>query len=314
MTVENIRSVLVLLAVLTGAGAVYLLTGRLLRPRPHKGMADFLFPRLAGEKKRKPAEAAVGSEEYKVRLVFSRWGLDVSGRERPALWGLRLGLMGTAAGATLLMGLPPAFAGIAAVAGWFISGEMVEGKWRETQQKVEEELPTFLSRLSGMVETTQNIPQAVETVAMTMDTKSPLRAWLEGRLLAQMTAVGRRALDDLLPEAYAVSPSLGIAVFEIGRLWDVGGAGFADAFKLAAENQANVQRGRVVVAAKASSARGTVKLMIGTLIFTIWMMMSSPSLSSVTRDPLVQLMYIIGGVWMLYGYRFMNNRIDEAIS
>ena len=69
-----------------------------------------------------------------------------------------------------------------------------------------------------------------------------------------------------------------------------------------------------MVAAKASSARGTVKLMIGTLIFTIWMMMSSPSLSSVTRDPLVQLMYIIGGVWMLYGYRFMNNRIDEAIS
>ena len=41
-----------------------------------------------------------------------------------------------------------------------------------------------------------------------------------------------------------ISPSLGIAVFEIGRLWETGGPGYVKAFDMAADNIGDALKAR----------------------------------------------------------------------
>jgi hypothetical protein len=192
--------------------------------RPGGRLAQFARPESAVR------AGDVGTQSHKVRLVFSRFGLDVSGRERPARILVWL-VAGTALALVLLLVRAPMLMAPAAyVAAWFLVESQLNGAWVKLVHGMEKEIPIFLSRLASTVQIESNVLEAMHEVTETLDSKGPLREWLL-RFIGRCQAGGAPALAEMQAEAQAISTSLGITVFEIGRLWETGGPGYARAFE-----------------------------------------------------------------------------------
>jgi hypothetical protein len=110
-----------------------------------------------------------------------------------------------------------------------------------------------------------------------------------------------------------ISPSLALLVFEIGRLLETGGAGFAQAFTATAEHLTSILKARAVARSKAEAARNAVLTMIGIMGFILLLMLSSPQTRKGYEDPTVQLVAAACLGVMAFGYLFLNNLIDEAL-
>jgi len=258
------------------------------------------------------ATVAVGSAAFRVRLAFQKWGLDVTGHEMEALWLARI-IAGVVLGGLLLaFGLPPllAVAGFAVV--WFVLDGLVADAWRQMVNALERDVPTFLTRLASVAQVTPNALVAVGEVAETFSASSPLRAWLE-RFTARLQAQGRSDLADLLAEAQLISPALGVAVYEIGRLWETGGEGYLAAFAQTADNLGEVLSGRAQAMAKGEGAKGSMRVIVVVLVEVMFIFLRTPLFASALRQPVLQAVYAGLVVWIALGWNITGGMIEEAV-
>ncbi|MBN1438459.1 MAG: hypothetical protein JW929_03535 [Anaerolineales bacterium] len=258
------------------------------------------------------AAVDVGSQNHKTRLVFASFGLDVSGAEPAAEWLAYLG-MGTAFGLVLLIvGAPLLMVPAGFVASFFLVKSLMNGAWVKLTHGIEKDIPIFLSRLASTVQIESNVLEALDEVTETLDAKSPLREWML-RLIARCQAGGLQAMAELLVEAQVISPSLGIAVFEIGRLWETGGPGYVKAFTMAAENIGDALKARGMAHAKGEGAKGSIKTIVGALIVVMVFLFRTPQFAVAMHDPSTQILYafIIG--WMFFGWMMIDSMIEGAI-
>jgi len=266
------------------------------------GMAEAAF----GE------EVEVGSQVHKVRLAFARFGIDVAGREIFAVWGARGSMALVLALLAWWAGFPVLAAPAGAVIGWLVAGSVIEGAWGGMRRGIEEEIPTFLSRLAGTVQADPNVLQAIEEVGETLSLRGPLHGWIR-RLVAKVQAGGRPAYQAMLVEAEIISPSLGLAVFEVGRLWETGGSGYVLAFSRAAENLGEILDSRARAEAKAAGMKSAIRIVLGTLVVVVVIMIRNPAISASIRTPLVQLAYLAIAVWVAVGWNMVNGMIEEVV-
>jgi Flp pilus assembly protein TadB len=267
--------------------------------------------RFAGEAAEKTA-ADAGSRNHKIRLVFSSFGLDVAGNEGAALFlawlgaGTVLALILLVVGAPLLM-LPAAY-----VAAWFLVDSRMNSVWVRLRHGIEREIPVFLTRLGSTVQIESNVLEAVHEVAETLDSKGPLKEWML-RFIARCQAGGAQALGGMLPEAQAVSTSLGIAVFEIGRLWETGGPGYVKAFNMAAENIGDALKARALAHAKGDGAKSSIRMIVLALIGVMVFLFATPQFAAAMQDPAVQILYAFILGWMFFGWSMIDSIIEGAI-
>lgn len=294
------------------AWAAYQLAGMLRLPRIHRSRLSRI-EHFAGERQAEHIpQAAIGSREYKARSAFAKLGIDVRGREEQSLLLARLSagsgfvVLLLLAGLPLLTSLSGLAAGIVFVNGW------IERTWRRTGTEMESELPSLLLRLNATLQASPNVPAALETVARTLSSGGPLRTWtLE--TAGRMHAEGYAAIEGLRESAAGHSTSLSIAADMIGRMWTTGGEGYAHAFAAAAENLEAVLDARVLARAKGSSAQGTVNILTAMTFVMIAFMSRSGAMAEIVRTPLVQALYALICLVIVYGHSQVSAIIDNAV-
>jgi len=212
----------------------------------------------------------------------------------------------------LVVGMPvvPALGG--AGLSYILADEFLKGRTHKARLAIEQELPTFVSRLGGMLLVTSSPRLAVEETVNTLIEGQPLRTWME-RLLAGWSAAGEPFLAQAHLEANHISPLLGLTVYQIRRLAETGGAGFTRAFATVAEELSAILEARAVAASKAEGARSAVLTMLGIMAVILGIMLSSPAIRQGYADPTAQLIAAIALGAMAFGYAYLNSMIAEAL-
>jgi len=257
-------------------------------------------------------KSPIGSKSYKIRLAFSRYGLDASGKESFLLLMAQLLVGGTLTIAMIVLGLPLFTSLIGLVAGYVLVDGMVTRAWNKMRTDIEAEIPALLSGLKSAIATAPNVPQALADTARTLRAGGPLRTWAEAAA-SQMHSEGQPCLDELCRAAAAVSSSLAICVELIGRMWTTGGKGYAEAFESAASNLRDVLSARVLARAKGAGAQSTTNLLMGIAFAMVIYLNHVPAISPIVHTPLIQAAYAVIFLMIVYGYNTINNMIENAV-
>jgi hypothetical protein len=214
--------------------------------------------------------------------------------------------------ALLLAGMPlmPALGG--AGLAYVLADEFLKGKPRKTRLAIEQELPTFVARLGGMLLVTSSPRAAIEEVAKTLMPGKPLRIWLE-RLLAGWQSEGEGFLAGAHLEANRISPLLGLTVYQMRRLAETGGAGFVRAFATIADQLSAILEARAVAGSKAEGARQAVLTMLVIMAVILGIMLSSPTIRAGYADATAQLIAAVALGVMGFGYVNLNGMIADAL-
>ncbi len=232
--------------------------------------------------------------------------------DKRILTGMRAAALAVPTLLLLLGGMPP----VAALGGGALCLVLVHaflvGRWHKLRIQIEAELPTFVSRLAGTLLVTASPLKALSEVTDTLDADSPLRRWLE-RLRAGVRMESQAFFDEARREAAALSPSLALVVFQLGRFFETGGAGFARSFTTTAEELSAILEARAVAGSKAESARGAVLTMLAIMGVILFLLLSSPSIRQGFRDPVVQAIAAMSLAAMGAGYALLNSMIDDAL-
>jgi len=286
------QELLVILFALAAAGTVAATTYQVVSAaRPGQALA--LYQNPAPQKK---------EPDLNTMLGLPTTGL---GRQLPWLAGGGLGLVALIAGLPLIVAL-----GAGALA-HILASEYLKNKVLQARLVVERELPTFVSRLGGMLLVKSAARLAVEETAVTL-TPGPLRSWLE-RLLANWAVSGDVYLDQAHVEASRISPLLGLVVYQLRRLAEAGGAGFSRAFATVAEELSAILEARAVAASKAEAARRAVLTMLAVMAGVLALLLTNPAVRRGFADPTTQIISLVALAAMAFGYGYMNDMITEAM-
>ncbi len=247
-----------------------------------------------------------------IRLVFSSFGLDVAGAESLALWLSRIGV-GTVIGMVLLIvGAPLLMIPAGFIAAWFLVESQMNSAWIKLTHGIEKDIPIFLSRLASTVQIESNVLEALNEVTETLELKSPLREWML-RLIGRCQAGGIQAMDEMLLEAQAISTSLGISVFEIGRLWETGGPGYVQAFGIASDNIGDALKARGMAHAKGDGAKGSIKMIVVALVLVMVFLFGTPQFATAFEDLSMQILFAFVLAWMFFGWSMIDSIIEGAV-
>jgi hypothetical protein len=258
------------------------------------------------------AAADTGSRNHKIRLVFLSFGLDVSGNETMALALAVLGAGTILALILLIVGAPLLMIPAGYVAAWFLVDSQLNTVWVKLVHGIEREIPIFLSRLASTVQIESNVLEAINEVAETLEPKGQLKEWMQ-RFIGRCQAGGLQALGEMLLEAQAISTSLGITVFEIGRLWETGGPGYVKAFNMAAENIGDALKARALAHSKGDGAKGSIRMIVLALAAVMIFMFATPAFAKSMQDPSTQMLYAFILGWMFFGWSMIDSIIEGAI-
>ncbi len=257
-------------------------------------------------------KSPIGSRNHKIRLAFSRYGLDVAGRESFMLLVVEILAGGGLTVVMIILGLPLFTSLIGMVAGYVLVDGLVTRAWNKMRTDIEAEIPAMLSGLKSAITTAPNVPQALADTSRTLRAGGPLRSWAE-KAASQMHSEGQPCLEELRKEAAAVSSSLSVCVELVGRMWTTGGQGYAQAFESAASNLRDVLSARVLARARGSGAQSTTNLLMGMAFAMIVYLNHTPAIASVVRTPLVQGAYAAIFLMIVYGYNMINSMIENAV-
>lgn len=264
------------------------------------------------EKKVKPSD--FGSPEFKIRLAFSKYNIDVFQRESLALNMARFIMaMLMIAAMHFIFNLPLITSMAGGIGGIMIVNSFAAAAWVKMCNEIDKEIPIFLSGFTSTIQVNPNVLQAVEEESGVLAVNSPLKKWLQERFVRLGQERGISVLDDLVEEAFRISNSLGIMIFLIGRLWRTGGMEWKRSFALAASNLEGVMEARLFGLAAGNSAKGAVKLLIGVTLFIILIMARNPVFRSSMESPVVQAVYAMSILMMIFGYGFMSNMVDTLM-
>jgi len=299
----------ILMAVSLAAFAYYALEAvAKQRGRAAKTLADYYQPLTPQEER----PIRTGSFEHRVRLAALQYRLNVVGKESLYYYGAIVAIALVFWAALVFLGVPAVLYLLAPVLGWVVVSGQVNGAWQKMRLALEKELPTFLLRMSATIQATPNVPEAIADVTASLDPAGPLQAWMK-RLLAAIQTGGRRGLEEMQDEAAAISPSLMMAVMEIERLWETGGSGYVEAFRLASDNLASILEGRAMAAAKADGAWGTVRVILLALGGSLVVAMSSAAGGGLFDTPAVQIGLLLALAWAALGWNVIGDMIREVM-
>jgi Flp pilus assembly protein TadB len=254
----------------------------------------------------------VGSFNHRVRIAFAKVGIDASGKEEYYLMVARIAVGIAVTIFLMIVGLPFLTSLVGFLAGYVFINGWITRAWNKTRTEMEAEIPSLLMRLNATIQTDQNVPAALETVAKTLKTNGPLQVWVM-EVVSRMLSEGYGAIQAIRDDAATISTSLAITAELLGRTWTTGGEGYAKAFGSAADNLESVLDARVLARAKGAGAQNTVNILMGATIGVIAFMTRSGSIGEIVRTPLVQALYAVITVLIVFGHSRISNMIDEAV-
>ncbi len=310
-----------LTALLGAAAAAYLLyaAGEALRTyRARKaslsGLDAFVSPAAPAPAEQQFHRAArPGSEAFKIRLAFGSLGLDAAGREQEyrAYASLLVGFIAGLLLLALFRALPYALAGGAA-AGFLLTEVWIAAAWGRMKTEINADLPLYFRNLAGMLKVNTNVVNAMDAAAQVLDEERPLYRWVQ--YAVREAQRGPHALADLVHEAYAVSPALGMMTFQIRRYAETGGSGYTEGFRLAADGIAEMLDIKRLGLAQARRAYNLMYMFIGLSAFSLGVMMWNPVGRAMFLGTRMGRLALLGVfVIALAGYFAIRETIQEAV-
>ncbi len=279
------------------------------RTQVEKALADFSRPAASI---RNSQEIRMGTPEYKIHLGFRKLGLNVAGWEQVALYaGCALAAV-TLAVPVLFLGLPLLLLPAAPFLGYVALSAFIDNQWQAVCWNIDRELPTMLSRLSSLLKANPNLIETLDNVAEGLDPDKPLQYWIR-RFAGQLQSAGRQGLEEAQAEALPISPALLLAVVEIGRLWETGGAGYIEALRLASANLADLMETRSQANAVAAGAWSTARTILLALSFTLGAVLVNPVSKPAFQTPLMQGMMLAALIWAGFGYWNIKDAIGAVV-
>ncbi len=264
-----IAQLLVLLAAGSAAATVAVTARQVsLAPRTGQALAAYRAPATAGT-----TEVDINSALGLVKPGYSRY--------------VYIGVVAGAFAALVLFGMPLVPAAGGAALAYILADEFLRGKTRKARIAIEGELPTFVSRLGGMLLVTSSPRAAVEEVIATLLPGKPLRTWME-RLLAGWSSQGEPFLANAIWRATASRRFWGLTVYQIRRPAETGGAGFTKAFATTAEELSAILEARLWPGPR-PKARQAVLTMLAIMAVILGIMLSSPVIRQGYADPTSQM-------------------------
>lgn len=303
------RAALLLGCLLCGWCLSRLLTRIRLRPRREADVQRFLSPYRATEP---------GAAETARRLlqVDPEYVILASLRIVPPRMGLRhLRLLGgglpVLALAAARMPLLPAL--MAGLLGYVITDAWLKGRWQKYRAALEAELPTFVSRLGAMLLLNESLTACLDEALDTLPPEtSALRVWMSGYVRG-LRREGREFLDHAREQANRISPALALLVFQLGRVAETGGAGFAQAFAAAAEEMQSILEVRAAAAAKAEGARSAIAMLLAIMGLVLAIMSASSDMREGFRGIAAQSVLMGALGVMAFGYAFLTGMIADVL-
>lgn len=298
-----------LFAILSGILAYLLLDAALafVRSRKQKTVLHEF-----GRKRELEEKARIGAWRYQVRSAFQSFTMDVAGRETFAVFGssVLIGLvlsLGLALIVPLLLAIP-----VGLGAGYLLVQNFVRTRWNKIQLEIEKEIPTFMRNLAGILQTDVNPGAAIEKASQALMPEKPLKAWLD-YFLEELQTHGQPGLGRLQAEANDISTSLGLLVFEIGRMAQTGGSGYADAFQDAADNLSQILEVRAEAHTEAKSALGLAKLIIVVAVVIDGFLVLNPDGGYLFASRGIRIAMAGSVVWGIMGWVVIRKVVEEAI-
>ena len=254
----------------------------------------------------------IGSETYQVRAAFGSLSIDVACREKAAIWvsSLVVGVLISLGLSIFVPGFLALLVGIGA--GYFIVGSFIRSRWGKLRIELEKEIPTLMRNLSGILQTDVNSLGAIQKASQALDPDQALKAWID-YFLDEMQANGLPSLVRLQNEANDISASLGLLVFEIGRMAQTGGAGYAQAFRDAADNLSLILEVRAEAHSEVKSALGLAKVIIAVAVGINVFLITNPAGSKLFSTPGIQLGQAASVVWGVLGWFVIQKMVEEAV-
>ncbi len=207
--------------------------------------------------------------------------------------------------------LPALMAGLL---GYVVTDAWLRGHWQRFRSGLEEELPVFVSRLGAMLLLNESLTACLEEVIDTLDPReSRLRLWMQVYLQG-LRQEGTDFLEHARDQANRISPSLALVVFQMGRVVETGGSGFARAFAGAAQELQAILEVRAVASAKAEASRSAITLLLIVMGVIIGIMVASPAMRQGYADPTAQLILMVSLATMALGHYILNGMITDALA
>ncbi len=197
--------------------------------------------------------------------------------------------------------------------GYVVVDAWLKGRWQKFRTGMEEELPVFVSRLGAMMLLNESLTACLAEVLDTLDPNtSKLRLWMQVYLQG-LRQEGMEFLDHARVQANRISPSLALVVFQMGRVVETGGAGFARAFAGSAQDLQMILEVRAVAAAKADGARSAIALLLVIMGVVIGLMATSPAMRAGYVDATAQMILMAALGTMALGHYILNGMITDAL-
>ena len=300
---------------LLAAGAMAFLTyqlivltlGFLIRRGRNQALTEFT------ERDDQTPEARLGTENYQIQSAFRALGIDARDREGQYLAAsyILLGLLVMLPLVSLGLPLPLALLGGGGV-GYFAIRGFIRSRWEKTRLAIEQDIPTLMRNLSGVLQAERNITRAIANANDALDPEKPLHGWID-YFLHEIQAYGLPAMDRLQSEANEISSSLGVVIFEIARMAQTGGEGYAQAFRMAADNLAQILDVRAEAAATATNAFSMARVIIAVSVVIFYILSSSPMGRSLLLGTSgMQLVMVAAVGWGVYGWIVIRDMVQEA--
>lgn len=256
--------------------------------------------------------ATFGSEQHKIRLAFNRFHIDVAGKEKEArliayVVAAVLGFLFMKVG--LMMSFVISILGFGL--GYLLVNALIEGSWKKVQMEIDSEIPLFLTGFASAVQIQQDKLTAIYEEAITLNPEGSLRKWLVERFVAEYERYGQSIFPELIAEAFGISNSLGVTLYMIQRFWTAGGD-WGDAFVMGTENLEGILDARIMGDSEGANARSSILAIAGLLVAAIVIMTRNPTTRDIINNPLIQIGYVALFGWMVFGWKVLNNMINEA--
>ena len=251
----------------------------------------------------------------KVRLTFLRLGIDASGKEEVALYAA-YGVTGLVVFLLLSffhLGSLIALSG-AVVMGVAIPKGLINRQWQKIQLEIESEIPTFMRNLAGILKAEGNLVDALQSAASALDPQKTLSTWVT-MLAHRIQRQGDAAFEEMIVEADEISSALSLVIFEIMRMRQTGGGGYARAFENTANNLAETLAIKAQANAKAEGGSNMALAIIGAAVISLVYIISSPVGADVfLPNPLFKVGLVVSIAWGAFGWNYIQELIKEAIA
>ncbi len=279
-----------------------------LRLSPERALERYLASRRRGGK-REPRQHVVGSWQHKTQLAFERLRLGVHGWETLALAVVFAALF--VASVWVMRRLLQLPAGIAlsggVIVGTFGVHGMLTSAWDRMCREIDKDIPTLMLRLSGMIQAAPNVLDSLDEAAHSLDHNRPLRPWLL-RWVTEIQEHGIAAFDAMQAEAGRISSSLLLVTVEIRRLWESGGSGYVESFRLVADHLSDLMNTRAMAYAKSGRSGNLARIIIFSAIVSLSFIMNNPTSRALfLSNPLTRIGLVFFFLWAGIGWLYVRS-------